>query len=152
MHGKPRPDANSVRGLPCNNEAFYSPETRHGCREIRLIGGEIGEDQQSEDISGFVLVSASVLDYGCTKLNKRSLYRLLVPLEKKLIKVFFWLICPWHCAFPTLECFNSPSARHSTQIKSGRLSKNSELTKLRRNFVPRVFQRLSYNLAIHCVF
>ena len=29
-HGKPRPDANSVRGLPCKNKAFYSPETKHG--------------------------------------------------------------------------------------------------------------------------
>ena len=37
-HGKPRPDANSVRGLPCKNKAFYSPETQHDCRVIRVYG------------------------------------------------------------------------------------------------------------------
>ena len=26
-HGKPRPDASSVRGFSCKNKAFYSPET-----------------------------------------------------------------------------------------------------------------------------
>ena len=37
-HGKPRPDANSVRGLPCKNKAFYSPETQHGRRVIKVCG------------------------------------------------------------------------------------------------------------------
>ena len=36
LHGKPRPDANSVRGLPCKNKAFYSPETQHG-RQVTKI-------------------------------------------------------------------------------------------------------------------
>ena len=36
LHGKPRPDANSVRGLPCKNKAFYSPETQHGRRVIKV--------------------------------------------------------------------------------------------------------------------
>ena len=35
-HGKPRPDANSVQGLPCKNKAFYSPETQHGRRVIKV--------------------------------------------------------------------------------------------------------------------
>ena len=38
LHGKPRPDANSVRGLPYKNKAFYFPETQHDCRVIRLFG------------------------------------------------------------------------------------------------------------------
>ena len=29
-YGKPRPDANSVRGLPSKNKAFYSLEIQHG--------------------------------------------------------------------------------------------------------------------------
>ena len=29
FHGKLRPDANLVQGLPCKNKAFYSPETQH---------------------------------------------------------------------------------------------------------------------------
>ena len=37
LHGKPRPDANSVRGLPCKNKAFYSPETQHGRRVIKVL-------------------------------------------------------------------------------------------------------------------
>ena len=36
LRGKPRSDANSVRGLPCKNKAFYSPETQHGRRVIRV--------------------------------------------------------------------------------------------------------------------
>ena len=36
LHDKPWPDANSVRGLPCKNKAFYSPETQHGHRVIRV--------------------------------------------------------------------------------------------------------------------
>ena len=36
LGGKPRPDANSVRGLPCKNKAFHSPETHHGRRVIRV--------------------------------------------------------------------------------------------------------------------
>ena len=32
LHAKPRPDANSVRGLGCKDKAFYSPETQHGRR------------------------------------------------------------------------------------------------------------------------
>ena len=35
-HGNPRPDANSVRGLPRKNKAFNSPETQHGCRVIKV--------------------------------------------------------------------------------------------------------------------
>ena len=35
-HGKPRPDANSLRGLPCKNKAFYSPETQLGRRVIKV--------------------------------------------------------------------------------------------------------------------
>ena len=35
-HGKPRPDANLVRGLPRKNKAFYSPETQHGRRVIKV--------------------------------------------------------------------------------------------------------------------
>ena len=36
LHGKPWPDANSAQGLPCKNKAFYSPETQHGCRVIKV--------------------------------------------------------------------------------------------------------------------
>ena len=36
LHGKPHPDANSVGGLPCKNKAFYSPETQHGRRVIKV--------------------------------------------------------------------------------------------------------------------
>ena len=36
LHGKPRSDANSVRGLLCKNEAFYSPETQHGRRVTKV--------------------------------------------------------------------------------------------------------------------
>ena len=35
-HSKPRPDANSVQGLPCKNKAFYSPVTQHGRRVIMV--------------------------------------------------------------------------------------------------------------------
>ena len=35
-HGKPRPDASSVRGLSYKNKAFYSPETQHGRRVINV--------------------------------------------------------------------------------------------------------------------
>ena len=33
---KPRPDANLVRGLLCKTKAFYSPETQHGRRVIKV--------------------------------------------------------------------------------------------------------------------
>ena len=36
LHGKPRQDANSARGLPCKNKAFYSPETQHGRRVVKV--------------------------------------------------------------------------------------------------------------------
>ena len=36
LHGKPRTEVASGRGLPCENEAFYSPETQHGRRVIRV--------------------------------------------------------------------------------------------------------------------
>ena len=32
LHGKPRPEANSARGLSCKNKAFYFPETQYGRR------------------------------------------------------------------------------------------------------------------------
>ena len=35
-HGKPRPYANSLLGLPCKNKAFHSPETQHGRRVIKV--------------------------------------------------------------------------------------------------------------------
>ena len=37
LHGKPRPDANSVRGLSCKNKAFYSSETHHGRRVTKVF-------------------------------------------------------------------------------------------------------------------
>ena len=33
-HGKPRPDANSVRGSPWKNKAFYSPETQRNVAAV----------------------------------------------------------------------------------------------------------------------
>ena len=31
-----RCEINSVQGLPCENKTFYSPETQHGCRVIKV--------------------------------------------------------------------------------------------------------------------
>ena len=36
LHGKPRIEFATGRGLPCENKAFYSPETQHGRRVIRV--------------------------------------------------------------------------------------------------------------------
>ena len=36
LHGKPRTEFASGRGLPCENKAFYSPETQHDRRVIRV--------------------------------------------------------------------------------------------------------------------
>ena len=36
-HGKSRPDANSVQGLPCKNKAFYSAEVQHDRRVIKVF-------------------------------------------------------------------------------------------------------------------
>ena len=36
-HVKPRSDANSVRGLPCKNKVFYSPDIQHGRRVIKVF-------------------------------------------------------------------------------------------------------------------
>ena len=36
LQGKPRPDANSVRVLPCKHKISYSPETQHGRRMIKV--------------------------------------------------------------------------------------------------------------------
>ena len=47
LHGKPRPDANSVRGFLCKNKACYSPETQHGRQVIKVyrasftVGGKV---------------------------------------------------------------------------------------------------------------
>ena len=40
LHGKPRTEYTSGRGLPCKNKAFYSPETQHGRRVIRVYSSE----------------------------------------------------------------------------------------------------------------
>ena len=38
-HGKPQPDANSVRGYPSKDKAFCSPKTQHGRQVIRVFSG-----------------------------------------------------------------------------------------------------------------
>ena len=36
LHDKPRTEFASGQGLPCENKAFYSPETQHGSQVIRV--------------------------------------------------------------------------------------------------------------------
>ena len=36
LHGKPCTEFASGQGLPCENKAFYSPETQHGRQVIRV--------------------------------------------------------------------------------------------------------------------